>query len=276
MPSVRIRIDSRPAFVIETYGRRDTIVSATIKKYRCWDLASTRIARAVLQHDMDFVDVGANIGWFTLIAAEALGPRGAVHSFEPDPHHVMKLTASLRRNRFRNVTVNAWALSDREGEGRLFLSPDNFGDHRMFDFGPPRHSQRVSVKTLDSYDRLAPGRPLLLKLDVQGSELRVLEGARRLLEGHRAEIVMLCEVAPRLLAAAGSSLEALVTRLRELGFLPAMVDHTRSMVHPLTWEQLVSRSYQGMAEKPDHETDLLLFRRLDGIAAAALRLGRAS
>ncbi|HEV2518487.1 MAG TPA: FkbM family methyltransferase [Devosia sp.] len=166
MPSVRIRIDQRPAFVIETHGRRDTIVSAAIEKDHCWDPASTRIARAVLRHEVDFVDVGANIGWFTLIAAEALGARGSVHSFEPDPRHVVKLKASVRRNHFRNVTINAWALSDFDGEGRLFRNEKNLGDHRMFEFGPPRRSEPVAVRTLDGYGGLAAGRPLLLKLDV--------------------------------------------------------------------------------------------------------------
>jgi FkbM family methyltransferase len=274
LPSVRISIDSRPAFVIETYGKRDAIVSAAIEKYRYWDAASTRVARELLRHEVDFVDVGANIGWFTLVAADALRSRGWVHSFEPDPRHVAKLSASVRRNRFRNVSINGWALSDYDGEGRLFRSEDNFGDHRMFDFGPKRRSQPVAVHTLDSYGRLAAGRPLVLKLDVQGSEARVLQGARRLLEGHEAEIVMLCEIAPHLLVAAGTSLEALVSRLRELGFLPALIDHNRAMVHPLTWERLVLRCRQGVAEHPEHEADVLLFRRHDGIAASALQLGR--
>ena len=95
MPRIRIAIDSQPAFVIYTYGRRDTIVSTAIARYGAWDPSSTEIVRRLLQNDADFVDIGANIGWFTLVAAHALGRRGTVHSFEPDPRHVAKLRASL-------------------------------------------------------------------------------------------------------------------------------------------------------------------------------------
>lgn len=274
MPSVSITIDSRPAFVIETHGKRDAMVSRVIRQYRNWDAASTRIVRELLQHDADFVDIGANIGWFSLVAADALGDRGRVHSFEPDSRHLAKLSVSVRRNRFWNTIVNDWALSDYDGDGQLHLSDTNWGDHRLFALGGSRRTQRVAVRTLDAYGRLDPKRPLVLKLDIQGTEARALRGARRILAGHPHEIVMLCEVAPRLLEAAGSSLEGLVADLRELGFLPALVDHDRIMVHPLTWERLVARCLEGRAKHPNHETDVLLFRRLDGLAAAALALGR--
>lgn len=274
VPSVKISIDSRPAFVIETHGRRDAIVSAAIRNNRMWEAASTRITRELLRHDADFIDIGANIGWFSLVAADALGSRGRVHSFEPEPRHVRKLSASVKRNRFWNVIVNDWALSDHDGEGQLYLSRTNWGDHRLFDLGGSRRTERVAVRTLDGYGRIDPKRALVMKLDIQGSEARALRGASGILTGQTGEIVILCEVAPRLLEAAGSSLDELVSFLRDLGFLPALVDQKRIMVHPTTWERVVARCVEGMAVQPSYEIDLLLFRRLDGMAAPALRLGR--
>jgi FkbM family methyltransferase len=179
MPRVRIEINSRPAFVIHTYGRRDAIISAAIAKYGSWDSASTEIIRKLLEHDADFVDIGANIGWFTLVAAHALGRRGRVHSFEPDPRHVAKIRAAVRQSNFDNVIVNAWALADRAGEERLYRSETNFGDHRLFDLDEPRRSVKVAVKTLDEYTQIDATRPLVIKLDTQGSEARILNGAQR-------------------------------------------------------------------------------------------------
>lgn len=274
MPTVRISLDARPAFSIETHGLRDEFISRTIHRYGTWDAASTRIIRALLGHDADFIDVGANIGWFTLVAADAMRGRGRIHSFEPDPRHVAKLSASVRRNRYTNVTVNPWALSDYDGDGRLYRNETNLGDHRLFEFGPPRRSQKVAVKTLDQYPAIDPARPLVIKFDIQGSEAKALQGAHRTMARHTGEIVMLLELTPRLLTAAGSSMSEIVSYLRDMGFLPALVDHGRDMVHPVTWERLVARCLEGMEVEPDHETDVLLFRRHDGMAASALQLGR--
>jgi FkbM family methyltransferase len=274
VPKVRINFDSRPAFLIETHGLRDEFVSRTIHRYGNWDAASTRIIRELLSHDADFIDVGANIGWFTLVAADALRGRGNIHSFEPDPRHVAKLSASVRHNRYANVTVNAWALSDYTGEGRLYLNETNLGDHRLFDLGPQRRSRKVAIRTLDSYPRIDPARPLVLKFDIQGSEAKALRGAQRTIARHTGEMVILLELSPRLLDAAGSSMAELVSYLRATGFLPAVVDHSRLMVQPITWERLVARCLEAMEAHPNHETDVLLFRRHDGIAASTLQLGR--
>jgi len=274
MPRVRIEMNSRPAFVIHTYGRRDAIISAAIAKYGSWDSASTEIIRKLLEHDADFVDIGANIGWFTLVAAHSLGRRGRVHSFEPDPRHVAKIRAAVRKSNFDNVIVNAWALADRAGEERLYRSETNFGDHRLFDLDEPRRSVKVAVKTLDEYTQIDATRPLVIKLDTQGSEARILNGAQRTLTTHRAEIVLLCEAAPRLLSAAGSSLDELVARLRALGFLAALVDHQRAMLQPITWERFVRQAMDGSAAQPNYESDLLLFRRPDGLVAPVLKFGR--
>jgi FkbM family methyltransferase len=260
--------------VIETHGLRDEFISRSIHRHGTWEAASTRIMRELLRHDADFVDVGANIGWFTLAAADVLRGRGRIHSFEPDPRHVAKLLANVRRNRYTNVTVNAWALSDHSGEGSLYRNETNLGDHRLFDFGPPRRSQKVAVRTLDLYSAIDPARPLVIKLDIQGSEAKALQGAHRTMARHTGEIVMLLELTPRLLTAAGSSMEELVSYLRDLGFLPALVDRDKQMAHPITWERLVARSLAGMELQPNYDTDLLLFRRHDGMAAPALQLGR--
>ena len=72
--------------------------------------------------------VGANIGWFTLVAARVVGSRGRVHSFEPAPDNLMKLRASVARNQLTNVAINDWAPTETDGTEQLFRSARNLGD----------------------------------------------------------------------------------------------------------------------------------------------------
>lgn len=260
-----IRLEGLPGFEIETHGRRDRFISVAIEDWGSWERSGTAVVLRWLQGPADFVDVGANIGWYSLVAAQALRGRGRVHSFEPEPANLEKLTANVRRNRLDNITVNGWALGDHEGTAPLFLSPDdNLGDHSL-SAAAGRRSVPVGVRTLDAYSGISPDRPLVIKLDVQGHETQVLYGARQLLATHREEVVMLCELSPGLLLASGSSAEALVAELSGLGFAAALLDRVHPAVRPIGWSQLLEREAAAHLANPHHDDDIVLYRRIDGL-----------
>jgi FkbM family methyltransferase len=95
-------------------------------------------------------DVGANIGYYTLILARCVGPEGRVFAFEPDPVNFALLQRNIEVNGYRNVVAVNKAVSDRAGPTRLFLAPDNLADHRIFDPGDGRRSIPVETLVLDS------------------------------------------------------------------------------------------------------------------------------
>jgi FkbM family methyltransferase len=134
---------------------------------------------------MVFVDIGAHIGEYTLLAAKAVGPTGQVHAFEPQTELAALIERSAQMNDFHNVTVNASAVSDRIGQQRFTIrrdlscsslsQADSYGDHRIL-------SRRcVPVDTLDHYCLTRGIQPHVVKVDVEGAELSVLKGAARLL-----------------------------------------------------------------------------------------------
>ena len=126
------------------------------------------------------VDVGANIGFYTLRLAQLVGPRGTVVSFEPMPHALSRLKAHLGVNGMNHVTVVEAAASDGEGVAELFLGPP---EHTSIASINPRDgaaSVRVRCQTLDSGIG-SVNRVALLKIDAEGVEGRVLAGANRLL-----------------------------------------------------------------------------------------------
>lgn len=142
--------------------------------------------QAVLGPGRVFFDIGANVGFFTVLASRIVGGEGAVVAFEPLPENLRALQEHVRLNRAQNVTVVAAAVSDRAGTER-FGPADNPAMGGL----APDGSIDVATVTLDDLVKEgAVRRPDVLKIDVEGAELRVLAGARRTLVEARPAIVL--------------------------------------------------------------------------------------
>jgi FkbM family methyltransferase len=162
-----------------------------------YEVAKADAMRALLRPGSCFVDVGANKGDIALLGASLVGDAGCVLAFEPEPDNLYWIRRSLALNRSRNVRVFSLALSDEDGEASLWLSRQS-GAHTLLP-GLPRRSEgerRVQVRTLDGL-LVELGNPRLdvLKLDVEGAELRVLRGASRALRSN-PELVLLLDLHP--------------------------------------------------------------------------------
>jgi FkbM family methyltransferase len=140
-----------------------------------------------------FYDVGANIGYFTLIAARLVGPSGKVVAVEPQPEAVRRLRHNLELNGFDHVTIVEAAIGDEEGESPLVVSPEGILEWAALEPSPPRELPSIRVRTT-TLDRLRTGLPAprLVKLDVEGAEGRAVAGMRELLRHDRPAVV--CEV----------------------------------------------------------------------------------
>jgi FkbM family methyltransferase len=128
------------------------------------------------------VDVGANIGWFTLHAANIIQDAGTVFAFEPEPTNFSLLSKSVEQNDFHNVHLFQKCVSDTIGTQELYLSPSkNSGLHTiMKDLGGSKIVvPTIKLDSLLSFPRF--DRIHLLKIDVEGAEAKVLAGAQKLL-----------------------------------------------------------------------------------------------
>jgi len=164
--------------------------------------------RRALAPGMTFLDIGAHVGQYSLIAAKAVGPNGRVHAFEPNPGSYRRLTANLALNDFRNAHAHPLALSDVPGPSTLFVPTNNNpGEASLQRCVETTATTTVEVGTADAWMNSAdlgePPRVDLIKIDVQGFERRVLEGAARLLDRFRPTVV--CEFEERWLRLAGTS-----------------------------------------------------------------------
>lgn len=177
-----IRISGVPPFTFETHGRIDLYVSGDIRRDRVWEPFETELFVALCQPRGSVLDVGANIGWYSVIAALLLGKGGSVISVEPDSENLAILRRNLQRLGIGNWWIVDAALSDCEGAATLYLSDDNLGDHRLFDDGTRRAARTVKLKRLDHL--FSPKHPLpdIVKSDTQGSEWHLLKGSESLVD----------------------------------------------------------------------------------------------
>ena len=186
-----------------------------------YERKETRFLHTLLTPSMTFFDVGANIGYYSLTAAPLVGKGGAIHAFEPVSRQFAALCANIERNGFCNTTPNRLIVSDSCGEMRIHPGPEEHSGIASI-AGVSRADQRaetVPSTTLDQYmrERKLP-RIDVVKIDVEGHELHVLQGARQILQTHKP--VLLIEVRAQHLERAGATREELFSLLRDLNYKP--------------------------------------------------------
>ena len=183
--------------------------------YGAKEQKETEAFLSLVRSGMTVLDIGANIGLYSLLSAKRLDGSGVVHAFEPTPFVARRLRDNVRLNRFQNVIVNQIALSDRAGTAEFYV-------HEEADCSSlgAVSSNRIEVQTmsLDEYlRRAAIERVDLIKIDVEGAEVKVLRGAQVLLSRPDAPAMML-EFNPPLLALMGTSDEELAALLSSYGY----------------------------------------------------------
>lgn len=140
----------------------------------------TRLFEELLRPGHTVLDVGANVGYYTLLASVLVGDPGRVHAFEPEPRNAGFLRRHASLNRRGNVRVEQAAVSDREGTARFDFGSGS-GTGHLADSG----AIEVRTLSLDDYCAQHGLAPHAIKIDVEGAEMSVLQGARETLVRHR-------------------------------------------------------------------------------------------
>lgn len=190
-----------------------------------------RALAAIVRPGMTVLDVGGNLGLYTLLLARLVGPAGKVITFEPDPDVFALLRQNLDLNHCANVEAHNLALGRTRSRLRLRRLILNSGDNTLGQGGSGLFRREVDVEVV-SFDEFRPGlRPDLVKVDVQGWELDVLRGMERTLAAEPAPQLYL-EYWPAGFRRAGYTAPELVTFLRGLGYRLQRVDNGRQLDQP--------------------------------------------
>ncbi|MGO9321412.1 MAG: FkbM family methyltransferase [Solirubrobacteraceae bacterium] len=178
------------------------------------------VQRAVethLKHGDVFYDIGANVGFLSLLGAKCVGPEGHVYCFEPQPNIASLLAHNLEQNGYSNYDIIEAAVSDRPGHARLELNARGHSgearlarsavDLRATLSARMRPALDVRLVTLDELDLPAAA---LVKIDVEGAESQVLRGMTRVMREHQPSLII------EIHDDQGPSVEAI---LRDAGYL---------------------------------------------------------
>jgi FkbM family methyltransferase len=177
------------------------------------------------------VDVGANVGYYTMIGAAGVGFEGRVHAVEADPNTFELLEKNIDVNGYGSIVrAHQCAASDARGELTLYQFRNHHGSNNVFAEGgaDPRIVAGVKVPAIP-LDELIPGPVDVMKIDAEGSEPLIFEGMRKLLE-RSPRIQILMEFAPQMIERTLPPLEFL-KRIRDAKLQCQAVTHDSAIVN---------------------------------------------
>ena len=178
----------------------DPHIGLPIARDRSYEPHVTRAVRSRLRPGDTFVDVGANVGYFSLLAATLVGEHGRVIAFEPRADNVDLMRRSAADNGFTQIEVHAWAVAERTQDLAFFASGEVQSSGRLMQEHETGSDLVPTVRAVALDETLAAEpRVDLVKMDIEGAEPRALAGMRALLRRHRP--TLLTEFCPELLRA---------------------------------------------------------------------------
>jgi FkbM family methyltransferase len=173
------------------------------------------LLRKLVRPGMHVIDVGANIGLYSLLLARLVGPTGSVVAFEPEPNLFAILRENCVSNNAINVVLFQCALGRTSGLASFHRSAFNSGDNRLGRASAAHDAVEVRVERFDDFQ--PESRLDFVKIDVQGHELAALSGMERALSA-KPNVQVLFEFAPAALRKAGTAPALLLEFFRERGF----------------------------------------------------------
>jgi len=189
------------------------------------------------------IDLGANIGYFTLILAKLVGPTGKVFAFEPDPRNLALLKKNVEYNNYKNVIIVPKAVSNVNDKCTLYTGQKTFGQNKIY---KPKNTKIQKFIPIDSetvrLDDFFKTNGLLdkisfIKMDVEGAEFLALSGMKEILKLNK-NIKIFTEAEISYLEDAGSSYDQFIDLLTENDFTFSLADNRSETLTKVNKSQL--------------------------------------
>lgn len=218
LPSPMLCRDRWNEFSVEIKAATD-IIERHILFQGYFEYRESLFIRRTLKPGQLFLDIGANIGWHSLLAAARVGAKGRVLAFEPATRAYDHLVRNARLNRFTQLQAFHYGLSTRDAVFDIYPCEEaNSGANSLYSPNGSSPIEQVKVRRGDEVlQELRVGNIDLCKIDVEGAEIDVLGGLRETLAARRIRALMI-EINPESLARANRTPAELISLLTEHGF----------------------------------------------------------
>lgn len=219
-----------------------------------YERCTTELFKSLLKPGMVVLDIGANFGYYGLIAARFVGSTGKVYAFEPEPKNFRLLVNNVKLNALANMIPLQIALSNENGKASLFLHKTNLGAHSIRQRNVMTVGDVVEIETttLDNFvqRKMETQRVDLIIMDVQGAEGLVIAGADQTLR--RNDVKILMELWPCGLRNAGTDPRDLIRKLYGYGFAITVIAEPGAAADLLELAEILKN-------RPDQEAAVNLF-----------------
>ena len=187
--------------------------------FKIYEPNQTEIVKKYVHEGDIVIDVGAHVGYYTLLMAQLVGKNGKVYSFEPDPVNFQLLKKSVEINGFENVVLIQKAVSNITDKVKLFLGDNDSAINRIYDakLGDAKESIDVESIRIDEYFKENDELVNFIKIDSEGSEVKIINGMKQFLSRNQ-ELVMMTEFFPFLIKKSGDEPNQYLKSLEKSGF----------------------------------------------------------
>jgi FkbM family methyltransferase len=248
----------RTVFGAQLQGTTSDFIQRRVYLFGVWEPNLTHWIANRLEPGDTFVDVGANIGYYSLLASGLVG-EGEIFAIEASPPIYAELLRHLHLNSTRNVRPINIAVSSHSGRTRLFLKQlESPGTTSMVEEeGASLQAETEMAPMTALFTKEAFSRIRLIKIDVEGAEWSVVKGLAELLEHSSLDLEILVEVNPKRIMLEGGTISELIAVFKQAGF------HAYRIANDYSYEAYAKFRPQpviALDDAIDDETEILFSR----------------
>ncbi len=206
------------------------------------------ILEKCLKKGQTVLDIGANLGFYSMLSRSIVGPTGKIFSFEASKDNVNLIDMSINENKFENITVIHAAISDKTGqEGCLYVSPYYNSEHSLFDYhySSGKNMGKKTIIPLETIDHFLENKAEnnnmnvdIIKMDIEGSESMALEGMKNTIK-YNDEITLITEFWPQGFKNCNREPKEFLESLDSFGFKISHIDEYKQELCKVTINEML-------------------------------------
>tara|TARA_B100000315_G_scaffold259263_1_gene314605 strand:- start:21618 stop:22448 length:831 start_codon:yes stop_codon:yes gene_type:complete len=258
-----VKVPNLPPYKMRIYDEGCPYLSEEIKKDGIWERCETNLTCQIVKPNDTVLDIGANIGYYTLLTSKLVGSEGQVIAFEPESLNFEILEWNINKFGHENtICINA-GVSNYTGETRLHLTPYNPGGHHLHEPANYLETQIVQITSIDEFLKDKSKKVDFIKIDAQGAEQGILDGMKNTLAINCGNLKVIIEFAPRGSDSSIGGLDLALETIRS-SFKKFMLISEREMsVSEVTFDDIVKIGKIGLESEKNVFTNFLCFASND-------------